>query len=56
MTLHLIKLSVGSETITDLADWQQQRLKEKRKRGEPAELMHITRQTPKRVEELLAAE
>lgn len=53
MTLHLIKLSVGPESLKDLEGWQQKRLKEKQRKGEAAELVHITRQTPKRAEELL---
>lgn len=47
MTLHLIKLSVGPESISDLENWQQQRLRAGH------ELMHVTRQMPKRAEELL---
>ncbi len=48
MTLNLIKLSVGSESIESLARWQQQRL---RAHGR---LWHATRMTPRRQEELLA--
>lgn len=47
MTLHLIKLSVGSESFASLETWQKKRMKEK------GELVHITRMTPKRAEELL---
>lgn len=47
MTLHLIKLSVGSTSPASLEAWQKQRAKEGR------ELMHVTRMTPKRAEELL---
>ncbi len=53
MTIHLIKLSVGSENLEDLTSWQEQRLKDLKARGEKPELMHVTRQTPKRAEELL---
>ncbi len=53
MTLHLIKLCVGGESIEDLAAWQKQRRDERKKRGEPEENHHVTRQTPKRAEELL---
>ncbi len=53
MTLHLIKLCVGAESLEDLAQWQTRRLAElKRKRRTP-ELVHVTRQTPKRADELL---
>lgn len=54
MALHLIKLSVGPESLTDLAHWQQHRLQEMARRGHAPELMHVTRQMPKRAEELLA--
>lgn len=47
MPLHLIKLSVGPDTLSDLAAWQKQRLKSHR------ELIHITRHTPKRADEIL---
>jgi len=52
--LHLIKLCVGVETLEELAGWQKKRLAEKKKKGQKPELIHITRQTPKRAEELLA--
>ena len=51
--LHLIKLCVGVDSLQELADWQKKRLKEKRAKGQKPELMHITRQFPKRAEELL---
>ena len=53
MTLHLIKLCVGADSIEHLANWQKGRLKELRKKGKKPELMHVTRMTPKRKEELL---
>jgi hypothetical protein len=53
MTMHLIKLSVGPDALSDLADWQTQRLRELKRAGEKPELVHITRQTPKRAGELL---
>lgn len=53
MTIHLIKLCVGATSLTDLATWQAERLEERRRLGLPQELMHVTRQTPKRAEELL---
>jgi hypothetical protein len=55
MTLHLIKLCVGCDSIEDLADWQAERLKQRRKAGEKKpQLFHRTFQTPKRKDELLA--
>ncbi len=53
-TLHLIKLCVGVEKPQDLKDWQASRLAQKKANGEPVELLHITRMTPKRRDELLS--
>ena len=53
MPLHLLKLSVGSESIRDLEEWVEERLAQRRKRGEPLEHIHRTRMVPKRVDELL---
>ena len=52
-TLHLIKLCVGVEKPQDLKDRQALRLEQKRVNGEPVELLHITRMTPKRCDEIL---
>ena len=54
MTLHLIKLCVGADSIADLAAWQKKRAAERKKSGGPKDIMHITRQTPKRADDLLA--
>jgi hypothetical protein len=53
MTLHLIKLCVGADSIEDLAQWQAGRIKEQKKKGKKLELIHVTRMTPKRKDELL---
>jgi hypothetical protein len=51
--LHLIKLCVGVDSLEELARWQVKRVAAlKRKRGKP-ELVHVTRQTPKRAADLL---
>jgi len=47
MTIHLIKLSVGPDSLAELEAWQKQHFRQSR------ELMHVTRQTPKRADELL---
>ncbi len=52
MSLNLIKLCVGCESVEDLEGWIALRLREKAARGEPAEQFHTTRMVPKRVEEL----
>jgi len=53
MPLHLIKLSVGTDSVADLEDWIKLKLKEKKKRGQKLERVHTTRMVPKRAEELL---
>jgi len=53
MTLHLIKLCVGVDTLEELAKWQKHRLAELRKKKAKPELIHVTRHAPKRAEELL---
>ena len=54
MPLHIIKLCVGCDSLSELADWQKKRLKEKRAKGQKPELVHVTRMMPKRTEEVLA--
>lgn len=53
-TLHLLKLFVGLATLPELAAFQQQKLAGAASRGEVAELSHVTRNWPKRANELLA--
>ena len=53
MTLHLIKLCVGVDTLDKLAQWQKGRIAELKKKKKPLELVHVTRQMPKRAEEIL---
>jgi hypothetical protein len=53
MPLHIIKLCVGCDSLAELADWQKARLKEKRTKGQKPELVHVTRMTPKRGDEVL---
>lgn len=48
MTIHIVKLCVGAETVEDLAAWQQRLLK-----TSPYPY-HCTRMMPKRAEEVLA--
>jgi len=47
MTVHLKKLSVGSESLASMRQWQEMRMKA------GFELMHVTRNTPRRAEEVL---
>ncbi|MDE2499664.1 MAG: DUF1489 domain-containing protein [Alphaproteobacteria bacterium] len=53
MTIHLIKLCVGVDSIEELAAWQKGRLKELKAKKRPPVLMHVTRMMPKRIDELL---
>ena len=54
MPLHLIKLAVGCESVKDLKQWIAERMQAARKKGLPEHHIHVTRMTPKRVEEILA--
>ncbi len=47
MTVNIIKLCVGADSIEELADWQKKRYAKEKY------AMHITRQTPKRAEKVL---
>jgi hypothetical protein len=53
MTVHLIKLCVGVETIAELAEWQAERLERLAREGRTPELCHRTLQTPRRRDEVL---
>ena len=54
MTLHILKLCVGVDTLEDLAHWQAGRIRDQKKRGvKKPELVHVTRMTPKRKDEIL---
>lgn len=53
MTVHLLKLCVGCDTIQDLKDWQVDRLRQLKRKREPVELYHRTLQTPKRRDQVL---
>ena len=53
MTLHLIKLCVGVDSIAHLCELQGARLKRERAAGRVPELRHRTRQMPRRRDALL---
>lgn len=53
MTLHMLKLCVGADSISDLEGWVAQRVADRRKRGGPPRSQHVTRMTPTRAAELL---
>lgn len=53
MTVHIIKLCVGIETAEHLAEVQRARLEAAKDRGEPPLLRHLTRNMPRRRDEVL---
>jgi hypothetical protein len=53
MTLHLIKLCVGVDSIRELDEWIKERLAEKKKKKQPLEHIHTTRMMPTQKEALL---
>ena len=53
MSLHLIKLCVGCDSISDLEEWIEENRTLHRRLGRDYEQTHTTRMVPKRVEELL---
>ncbi|WP_425991473.1 DUF1489 family protein [Afipia sp. DC4300-2b1] len=53
MPLHLVKLSVGATSIKDLRGWIAERVKQAKAKGQPPRHIHVTRMSPKRVDELL---
>src|ERR687893_3308246 len=53
MPLHLIKLCVGCDSITDLEEWIEENRSHHRRLGRDYEQTHTTRMVPKRVDELL---
>ena len=53
MTVHLVKMCVGTDSVEDLAGYHARRLAQAKKRGDPPVLHHFTRNTPRRADELL---
>lgn len=53
MTLHMIKLCVGCDSVEDLEEWIAEGLAQKRDAGLPEERFHTTRMMPKRADQLL---
>ncbi len=53
MSLHLIKLAVGCDSVRELKQWVAERMAAAKKKGLPQRHVHITRMTPKREEEIL---
>lgn len=53
MTLHLVKLCVGADSVESLQAWIDFRIDQARAAGLPAETTHTTRMVPTRRDELL---
>ena len=53
MTLHLLKLCVGADSVADLADWQAARMAERRDAGADSRPTHVTRMWPRRSDAML---
>jgi len=54
MPLHLLKLAVGCESIKELKGWVAERMATAKTKGLPQHHIHVTRMTPKRIDEILA--
>lgn len=54
MTVHLIKLCVGADSVEDLIAWRKRAFAKARKRGDKPEHAHVTRMVPRRREEIIA--
>ena len=53
MSLHLVKLCVGAESLDDQRAWSEKRLADMEAAGAEVCLFHTTRMVPKRIDELL---
>ena len=53
MPLHIIKLAVGCDSVKELTGWVAERMQAAKKKGLSPHHVHITRMTPKRVEDVL---
>lgn len=54
MVVNLLKMAVGVESVAYLAELQRARLARVRAEGRPAMLRHVTRNTPRRADEVVA--
>ncbi len=53
MTMHIVKLSVGTESLEDMAEWQATRRRVNKAETGKAEHFHTTRMVPKKRDEIL---
>lgn len=52
MSLNILKLCVGCESVEDLEEWIAEKLGQRRRAGEPVEHWHTTRMVPTRAAEI----
>jgi len=53
MPLHLIKLCVGAESVADLEEWVDERVRERKAKREKPRSLHVTRMVPTRGAEIV---
>ena len=53
MTIHLFKIAVGIESVDHLREIQIERLRKNKEKNKSGDLRHLTRNSPKRAEEVL---
>ena len=53
MPLHLLKLCVGADSVADLEEWVEQRVRERVAKREPPRSLHVTRMAPTRAYEIV---
>jgi hypothetical protein len=53
VTLHMLKLCVGVDRIDELEDWIEEKIRKAKSKGKEPKLEHVTRQMPKRRDEIL---
>jgi len=53
MSVNLIKMCVGVTEVSELQEWQTKRAADAKRKGETFVLQHVTRNTPRRGEEIL---
>ena len=53
MTIHLVKIAVGVESVDHLREIQIERLRKNKEKNKSGDLRHLTRNSPKRAEEVL---
>ena len=53
MSVHMVKLCVGVESLAQYEAWCRMRVERQREAGQEPDLFHVTRMMPKRAEELV---